>query len=564
MAPSPEAQFQPGQNPLTAGLSPTETPEALPPLQSPTDVTPKDTPEDLMKELRRRAEESSLQRKASRDQLSKFVEQLQAKAQEHDLQSKQLQQTLAAAVDPGSIQKSIAPPTAKSLLQDMLYNYNAQNAARFTGGKYVPIQQARFDRAVQQHEMQVGDIVKQQQALHNDALQSQGMLTNLRTAMQAMDAKDQAEHGADEKQLDQMMILNGKTSLDPKPVSGANLLGTFQLDALGNPMDKDGSYQIQRDGFKRPIGAIPIQAGRLMRGKIFYNKEEDKWQTPLENPFTGKVMKLDDTIMPPGMMPTEADYRIPVAQPDGTIALQPMVRTTRKIGPGTAAPPPVQQTAPPSGQGSSGPAEGGNSSTRAMGRIVGGKSMSPKELEAARQQYRLLENTQDLVSRIHDKVPMLENLITAGKIKFATAHDNDASGVGRLLLTRAGGLTKDEEGLAADMISMTENINLLRGPLGATGFRGPEAFQALIGQAAGSPLREPGITRAILRNTMNHLLSNYSAKAESLAGRNGPFSQPDIDPQIFKYYLMANGEDFTKAQAAAFRQGWNMKGKGKK
>ena len=60
--------------------------------------------------------------------------------------------------------------------------------------------------------------------------------------------------------------------------------------------------------------------------------------------------------------------------------------------------------------------------------------------------------------------------------------------------------------LAADFIALKEDIQNMRGPMGAAGFRSLEAFMALQAQR-GSLLGDVNVTKAVLRNSMRVFLA---------------------------------------------------------
>jgi len=120
-------------------------------------------------------------------------------------------------------------------------------------------------------------------------------------------------------------------------------------------------------------------------------------------------------------------------------------------------------------------------------------------------QYQAFNNTIDLMTRVKQNLPVLNNLLSAGKIELAV----DPSGTAQVI-SRATDLSPQEAQMAADMMSLAEHINTLRGPLGATGFRGPEAFSALQAQR-GSILRNPQVTAAIMDTTLKALAGQKSA-----------------------------------------------------
>lgn len=160
--------------------------------------------------------------------------------------------------------------------------------------------------------------------------------------------------------------------------------------------------------------------------------------------------------------------------------------------------------------------------------------------------YTAYRNTVDLLARVKKSVPLLNDLITAGKIKLAI--DPTTS---ELVLSRATSLTEREKQLAADMQSLSEHINVIRGPLAATGFRGPEAFAAL--QASrGNLMAQPEITSKVLDNTMATIRGQMGSIARTLKT-----SRPKHIPvSLMDSYLSSAGGNAQKAHALMVEDGW--------
>jgi hypothetical protein len=116
-----------------------------------------------------------------------------------------------------------------------------------------------------------------------------------------------------------------------------------------------------------------------------------------------------------------------------------------------------------------------------------------------------------LIDDVTKNSDVLSSLISSGKI--AIASDPDGNG----LVTRMAGLSDKEAQVAGDFSQLVEHANLLRGPLGATGFRGKEAWSALQAQR-GSPMGDPRITRQQLAGMRQRLIKLNSADAMILNG----------------------------------------------
>lgn len=211
-----------------------------------------------------------------------------------------------------------------------------------------------------------------------------------------------------------------------------------------------------------------------------------------------EVSRKPGATPPPGLFPTSTStsgVRM-VQQPDGsTVAVPVTTQSTRTPQvPGMAAPVPP----PPSGSVApvSTPRPAG---ANPAGRVVGGRPLPEAAKEKFDQQYTTLDRTQNVLQRIRDNYSILNNMLTAGKIQLAMSPEGMAQ-----VISRGVPLTDQEAQMAADMNTLKENINTLRGPLGATGFRGPEAFAALQAQR-GSILANPKVSQAIINNTLRQL-----------------------------------------------------------
>lgn len=138
--------------------------------------------------------------------------------------------------------------------------------------------------------------------------------------------------------------------------------------------------------------------------------------------------------------------------------------------------------------------------------------MSASTTANTEAQVAALDNSITLIQNVRKNLPVLNSMISAGKISMAISPDTK-----ELVISRLADLSPKEEELAADFQSLSEHINTLRGPLGATGFRGPEAFQALMSQR-GRLLADPKITDRVLQTTLSSMQKIKQAKAKYLPG----------------------------------------------
>lgn len=118
---------------------------------------------------------------------------------------------------------------------------------------------------------------------------------------------------------------------------------------------------------------------------------------------------------------------------------------------------------------------------------------------------------------------VLDSLLSSGKI--AIASNPDGTGV----LSRAAALTDQEAKVAGDFQQLIEHANLLRGPLGATGFRGKEAWGALQAQR-GRPMADPRITAQVMMGMRSRLVGLNSADKMVLGGQGmtGGLGEPRV------------------------------------
>ena len=160
--------------------------------------------------------------------------------------------------------------------------------------------------------------------------------------------------------------------------------------------------------------------------------------------------------------------------------------------------PPASQTLPPA------PSSSGFRTVP-----FGGKPLPEASKEKMDAQYTAFGNTMQIMSRVKQNLPVLNNLLSAGKIELAMSPSGEAQ-----VISRASDLTPQEAQMASDMMSLAEHINTLRGPLGATGFRGPEAFGALQAQR-GSVLGNPKVTADIIDTTLQSMQGQRDAIGRS-------------------------------------------------
>ncbi len=129
-----------------------------------------------------------------------------------------------------------------------------------------------------------------------------------------------------------------------------------------------------------------------------------------------------------------------------------------------------------------------------------------------------------LIDDVLKNSKVLDSLVSAGKIQIAFNPSTKAG-----IVTRAAGLSDQEAKVAGDYQQLIEHANLLRGPLGATGFRSEEAWEALQAQR-GNLLSDPRITRQVLAGMRERLVGLNSADKMVLSGQGLSSTEPPTPP----------------------------------
>lgn len=161
----------------------------------------------------------------------------------------------------------------------------------------------------------------------------------------------------------------------------------------------------------------------------------------------------------------------------------------------------------------------------------------------------------DLIDDIMANKKVLDSLLSAGKI--AVASNPDGSGV----LQRTADLNDQEARVAGDFSQLIEHANLLRGPLGATGFRGREAWGALQAQR-GKPLGDTRITSQVLTGMRQRLVGLNTADKMVLGG-GGMNTAPATGGRVLSRATIDqaardHGVDPAEAERQAREQGYDI------
>lgn len=381
--------------------------------------------------------------------------------------------------------------------------------------------------------------------------------------------------------------------------------GEPEVDIHNNPIDPKGVYTQLVDTYGNAMGYVPGSA--TAKGQEWIKMDPSESSTGYGHVYYdsyGRATKVEANVMPPAAyLPRISSSAVQhaVPQADGSITIETFnnsttstrgipggnVAASQVVAPGQTASPaqPAAQPAVPTGAGPASPLPSpqslgvvpakppampvgvpGQGVARGNGRVIGHKSLSPEDQAKNTQNMGQVSNTIDIVHQVQSRIPLLAGLIDAGKITLQT-HD----GLLQAIVNRNVPMTPEEDKLAGDMKTLTEDINLLRGPLGATGFRGAEAFAALQAQA-GSLMQRPEVTMRTLSNTLRALETQQefwkknpqygvqvtpSTPIPDNPGGTLPKGQgKTIDKTTAIQFYNAAGKDPKKAQALAEQNGW--------
>jgi len=158
-------------------------------------------------------------------------------------------------------------------------------------------------------------------------------------------------------------------------------------------------------------------------------------------------------------------------------------------------------------------------------RNIGEKTLTPNQEMTSEQKLGQYQLAKDRAQMVIQNAPMLASLIESGKLEL----ELDTDGFLKAIVNRSMPMNAREAQLASDFITLSEDINVLRGPLGATGFRGPEAFQRLQAQK-GQLLARPEITVGVLQNTIQ-ALNRQIGPIQKRVGVSPPAAQPTPNEQ---------------------------------
>lgn len=319
---------------------------------------------------------------------------------------------------------------------------------------------------------------------------------------------------------------NGNVDIKPdfgKPspgfVEGTDIID--KTDKFGKPVDPDKFYRERTFGLAAPeYVAVPD----VTKGPVVPDQASP---TGFSTPWYSKGGKLIDKS--PGATPP-ASYAEQVTTnsnpmgksvqtqgpngPQTTFVPNTTTTTRQRVIPGQTTTPGIPIPQGPNGTPTPGPSvpkasapKPGVSQVAARG-VSFDKPLTPNETMETGMKAQAIGVSVKRAQDIIDNLGVLNNAIAANKIAFVI---EPTTGFIHANVARNVQLTPKETEVAADFKQLAEDVNTLRGPMGATGFRGPEAFAALQG-LIGSPNGNVDLLRSTLGKTiesMQRIASNY-------------------------------------------------------
>ncbi len=138
------------------------------------------------------------------------------------------------------------------------------------------------------------------------------------------------------------------------------------------------------------------------------------------------------------------------------------------------------------------------------------KPLDVKEAASAHAQRGQLILLTKRLDNVYRHAAMFDDMINAGKYELSLSQ----SGIPKLA-ARGINLTDEEKDVLGDFNNLSEQINGLRGPTGATGFRSEAAYTTLQGMK-GNLLGNPQILRRTLQNTLEDALVQIGSHTQAL------------------------------------------------
>jgi hypothetical protein len=180
----------------------------------------------------------------------------------------------------------------------------------------------------------------------------------------------------------------------------------------------------------------------------------------------------------------------------------------------------------------------GNLGVQVLNRLKGLNLKLPTQLTPSVQanlstRADALSTAIDTIERIKPNLPLLQSLPAASLVDLAQHPDSVAQFLTRML---SKPYSADKQAqiaqLAGDLRSLQEQVNILRQPLGATGFRGKEGWEALqmqIVKAMGNP-QMSAVTLNNTESTMHKLLNSTLATLGEAPASDGQAPTSGVSP----------------------------------
>ena len=264
--------------------------------------------------------------------------------------------------------------------------------------------------------------------------------------------------------------------------------GTAPQAPQYNPMT-GGTEQLPPTSVQPPPHQLPAMGKPLGGGMVVPDSNSPTGYSKEIYDGAGNVISRIPGALPPyAQQGYETSSTVEQAGPTGVHEINTTTSRRTPVGGGASAPGP--NVAPPTR-----PTVPGVSSPRTPTAV----NLPGTEVSRLRDQNVTLDQTNQIIDRLRTSKAQFANLLDAGLITLAV---DPKSGVLSVVASR--NLTPEQQKVAGDWQSLSEHINILRQPLGGTGFRSEEAWQALQAQR-GRLTQAPGIIDQTLNNTQKIL-----------------------------------------------------------
>jgi hypothetical protein len=224
-----------------------------------------------------------------------------------------------------------------------------------------------------------------------------------------------------------------------------------------------------------------------------------------------------------GSLPTSREATVPI--PGGGLG-KTTLTTTKGVQSPTPSPsfvpgapiPPLgqQQNVPPGTKQANPAAPVAPPSSRGVTSIPGaGRGLTAEEVIDQGKKAEAFANTVDRAMGVMDYTNDPKNGFNDFLNRMKLAIDSNPATPLGITVANMGKVSKQDAKFVADFSSLAEDINVLRSTYGATGFRGADAFEVLLGQR-GSLLGNPEIFKQTLKNTLQSVVSQLEPIAQGL------------------------------------------------